>query len=953
MFACIGLCGFLSLSPAGAAGLNSLDDAQWDESAVRRVLHVFAYGGHATDQQIKEWAEMALQAAIEQMLTFGAVNAKLSPVSEVQDEPASYADSLQALQTWWSSDDVANLTCPENRGAFDETRVRADGNTVLRNQGLQNTWIQAVNKRGLNPFRHKVGFWLVNYQMAVNLHDTEPPLIRELYDSALDALAQGAPFHEVLAIGATSAAVAREYGHRANTYNNNTGVFRGNDDFAREFHQLFFRINGDIEDPDYHENITIEHTAWALTGMQLDKEPNAYGTTLTQDWWIAPIDFTNHRDGTNRNIRNATRHHWDDLEILHAAIAGATAEDKLFNLAAVAIEHPESLDNLPVGIANFFADDNLTAQKLAAIRATWRTLAGQPEDLLRFLRAYAISTSFHRSDTFQYRTAFNRNMTTYNLNTVDNQEAYGNAFSPRATMNLQGAEVFIPVHDVFGGQTSLNAANNPNLFKEAYNVSVDFPNRIAKTFDACRDALGNRLYNWRKDWARVIPATDGVYRVKDVGAWLWQRFISDDGAHYGSLEQAQVTALLATGLDLGYLVDAINPDIAYNALELEAEPVASLVAANEAALMALDSSVTATRREANRRVGMAINFIGMTPFMFATTGALATPPTSVTVPHVLGLEQTVAESAITAAGLTVGTLTNASSDLVPAGEVIAQTPSGGAQVAPGSAVDLLISAGPDTVPVPDVVGFSQSAAQAAVVAAGLFSAVSTANSDSVPAGDVISQSPAPGTSVVPGVTVNLVVSLGPLPNQRPLVTIDAPSDGATFSEGAVIDFGATASDPEDGDLTADLVWTSDLDGQIGTGGAFATTLSLGTHTITVSVTDADGQSDSDAIAITASLPAESDNLQCTKAEYKVEKDRLRVEVKSSDKTGERILTAVIDVDGDGVYERSLGVIPIRSGKLNSCKRDENGFADPNSTPLSRVRVTSDLGGVCSRKVKID
>ena len=47
---------------------------------------------------------------------------------------------------------------------------------------------------------------------------------------------------------------------------------------------------------------------------------------------------------------------------------------------------------------------------------------------------------------------------------------------------------------------------------------------------------------------------------------------------------------------------------------------------------------------------------------------------------------------------------------------------------------------------------------------------------------------------------------------------------------------------EDGDLTAGLEWSSDLDGVLGTGGSVAvSTLSVGDHTITVSVTDSQGE----------------------------------------------------------------------------------------------------------------
>ena len=63
----------------------------------------------------------------------------------------------------------------------------------------------------------------------------------------------------------------------------------------------------------------------------------------------------------------------------------------------------------------------------------------------------------------------------------------------------------------------------------------------------------------------------------------------------------------------------------------------------------------------------------------------------------------------------------------------------------------------------------------------------------------------------------------------------------------------TASDPEDGDLSADVVWTSSKDGRIGTGASIAVTgLSRGRHTIEAEVTDAAGQSGSDTIRLRVS-----------------------------------------------------------------------------------------------------
>jgi RHS repeat-associated protein len=137
-------------------------------------------------------------------------------------------------------------------------------------------------------------------------------------------------------------------------------------------------------------------------------------------------------------------------------------------------------------------------------------------------------------------------------------------------------------------------------------------------------------------------------------------------------------------------------------------------------------------------------------------------PVMVSVPNVVGLPQANAEAAITAASLSVGTVTTANSDTVAAGNVISQNPVGGFSVAEGSPVDLVVSLGPVMVSVPDVVGQPQADAEAAIIAASLsVGAITTANSDTVPAGSVISQDPVGGTSVAEGSSVNLVVSLGP------------------------------------------------------------------------------------------------------------------------------------------------------------------------------------------------
>jgi hypothetical protein len=132
------------------------------------------------------------------------------------------------------------------------------------------------------------------------------------------------------------------------------------------------------------------------------------------------------------------------------------------------------------------------------------------------------------------------------------------------------------------------------------------------------------------------------------------------------------------------------------------------------------------------------------------------------VPNVVGMTQAAATTALAAAHLVVGSVTTASSGTVPAGDVISQTPAAGANATLGSSVNLVISTGSSSnVTVPNVVGLTQAAATTAITAAQLvLGSVTTASSGTVPAGDVISESPAAGTSVAKGSAVNLVVSTG-------------------------------------------------------------------------------------------------------------------------------------------------------------------------------------------------
>jgi len=221
----------------------------------------------------------------------------------------------------------------------------------------------------------------------------------------------------------------------------------------------------------------------------------------------------------------------------------------------------------------------------------------------------------------------------------------------------------------------------------------------------------------------------------------------------------------------------------------------------------------------------------------------------ITVPDFVGMSQTEAETAVTSAGLAVGTITQQYSDTVPAGDVISQDPAAGASVVIGTAVSFVVSLEQQMVTVPDVVGQLQADAEAAITDAGLAVGNTTeTNSDTVPAGNVISQNPPAGTSVPEGSAVDLLISLGPVVEEdyeKPELFVQLNHEPPMYASGEDVIMTITASD-NSGSVTVETL----LDGNvisttlpntiIGTSG-----LDTGNHTIVVTATDPSNNSASE------------------------------------------------------------------------------------------------------------
>lgn len=87
--------------------------------------------------------------------------------------------------------------------------------------------------------------------------------------------------------------------------------------------------------------------------------------------------------------------------------------------------------------------------------------------------------------------------------------------------------------------------------------------------------------------------------------------------------------------------------------------------------------------------------------------------------------------------------------------------------------------------------------------------------------------------------------------EDPIITITSPATNSTFTYRDTINFSATANDNLDGDISTQIQWSSDRDGDLGTGASIPDVADkLGDHIITASATDNAGNNATDSITIT-------------------------------------------------------------------------------------------------------
>lgn len=341
-----------------------------------------------------------------------------------------------------------------------------------------------------------------------------------------------------------------------------------------------------------------------------------------------------------------------------------------------------------------------------------------------------------------------------------------------------------------------------------------------------------------------------------------------------------------------------------------------------------------------------------------STGCVPVKP--VTVPNVVGLTRASAESAITSAGLEVGTVSEAHSETVALGLVISQDPAADAEVTAGSSISFVVSLGPDTpiepVPAPpttpvvnalpeithdnpiQLTGSAQPGVLVEVNGAGGFA---TARADGAGAFTVsVPLYPNRPNRLYVTAVDELLHRSSPAPlviiqdGMKPTLFIDFPEDGAELHAES-IDVAGRASDLLAGFEGLQVLVNgeaAETDPGIGTNGTFlrrAVALALGENVIQASATDRAGNVTTAEVTITR-LPLDGPRITLISGDGQ--------QAVANAKLAEPVVVEVTDADGNPIANSQLtGHVTRSDGQLS----DNPDIPNPDGI---RADFTTDAEG---------
>ncbi len=196
------------------------------------------------------------------------------------------------------------------------------------------------------------------------------------------------------------------------------------------------------------------------------------------------------------------------------------------------------------------------------------------------------------------------------------------------------------------------------------------------------------------------------------------------------------------------------------------------------------------------------------------TVTISSGPDLIEMVDVTNMEYREAYLKLSGMGLKVATPTYEPSDDVAKDHVISYNPPEGAKLSPGDEVQLVVSSGPEvkSVVVPNLETLTEEKAKSDIRLSNLsVGETEEVFDDTVPAGYVVGQYPAAGTTVDEGTTVNLQVSKGPDPDKQPqevekTITVDLPDSESPVNVQAMVDGQVIFSETKDPtmDLSVDI-----------------------------------------------------------------------------------------------------------------------------------------------------
>jgi len=140
------------------------------------------------------------------------------------------------------------------------------------------------------------------------------------------------------------------------------------------------------------------------------------------------------------------------------------------------------------------------------------------------------------------------------------------------------------------------------------------------------------------------------------------------------------------------------------------------------------------------------------------------------IPRVLGQEEARARETLTAAGFGVGDVEREPHPTAPVGTVIWQDPPAEVVAPEATDVSLILSSGPQRIPVPDVAGYDVEQARSLIEGAGLRVGSTESTQAPTPKNVAVNTRPPAGTTLNPGSSVVLVVSVGAATLRVPTLT---------------------------------------------------------------------------------------------------------------------------------------------------------------------------------------